>query len=151
MIVYNIPKIYGVRAMQDKEGIAFNSEDLSAVIAKETVINNGVVKRKENAMKEQFETAESSLEDSRKRFEHTLNKLLVSEQAVSEQTKRVSGNVRKAANELGEGMIKIQKLADFDKLERYTELLERCAQAITILAELEQNGKLSKVINAVKA
>ena len=151
MIIYNAPKIDGIRVMQDKKGLGFNVDDVVESVAKETVLNNGVIKRKENSMKEQFEIAESVLEDSRKRFEHTLTKLLESEQSVSEQTKKVSGNVRKAANELSEGMVKIQKLADFDKLERYTELLERCAQAITILAELEQNGKLSKVINAVKA
>lgn len=151
MNIYNIPKIDGIRVKQDREGLGFNVDDVVESAARETVLNNGILKRKENAMKEQFETAKSVLEDSRKQFEHTLTKLLESEQAVSEQTKKVSGNVRKAANELGEGLVKIQKIADFDKLQRYTELLERCAQAISVLAELEQSGKLNKVINAVKA
>ena len=41
-------------------------------------------------------------------------------------------------------------MANFERLERYVELLERAAQAMSGLAELEKNGKLEKIANAIK-
>ena len=61
------------------------------------------------------------------------------------QIKKASGDVRDVANKLAEGLIKIEKVANFERLERYVELLERAAQAMSVLAELEKNGKLEKL------
>ena len=44
----------------------------------------------------------------------------------------------------------IAEVANFERLERYVELLERAAQAMSVLAELEKNGKLEKIANAIK-
>ena len=41
-------------------------------------------------------------------------------------------------------------MANFERLERYVELLERASQAMSVLAELEKNGKLEKIANAIK-
>lgn len=101
-------------------------------------------------MAQQFEAATSVLAETHDRFNHMLEQLMATERNMSDQTKKVSGNVRKAANELGEGLMRINKTADFDKLERYVQLLERAAAAMTDLAELENTGKLNKIMSALK-
>lgn len=61
-----------------------------------------------------------------------------------------SGGVRDAADKLAAGLNKIEKAANFDRLERYVELLERAAKAMDLLATLEQSGKLEKIAGALR-
>jgi hypothetical protein len=77
-------------------------------------------------------------------------KLTETEKQLSESAKRASGNVRNAANDLANGLLKLEKTADFSRLERFVELLERASVAINSLAELEKTGKLEKIATAIK-
>jgi len=83
-------------------------------------------------------------------FNKVLNNVFEKEIEIAESSKRASGNVRKAANELAEGLNKLEKTANFQKLEQYANLLERAASALTILAELEKSGSLGKISLAMK-
>ena len=97
--------------------------------------------------------AEKAIEltdDVTERFSKSLDRLTATHQKFSDKSKKASGDVRDAANKLAEGLIKIEKVANFERLERYVELLERAAQAMSVLAELEKNGKLEKIANAIK-
>jgi hypothetical protein len=69
---------------------------------------------------------------------------------LQESAKKASGSVRKSADDLAQGLLKVQKQADFNNLNRYVELLERAATAMTTLAELEKAGKLQKIAGALK-
>ena len=51
---------------------------------------------------------------------------------------------------MSEGLSRIEKQANFDNLERYVALLERANVALSALAELEKNGKLNKISEALK-
>ena len=64
--------------------------------------------------------------------------------------KKCSGDVRKAADDLASGLVKVEKAANFSNLERYVALLERAATAMQTLAELEKAGKLDKIATALK-
>jgi hypothetical protein len=66
------------------------------------------------------------------------------------KSKKASGDIRDATNKLAEGLTRIEKTANFDRLERYVLLLERAAAAMNSLAELEQSGKLEKIAGALK-
>jgi hypothetical protein len=46
--------------------------------------------------------------------------------------------------------MKVEKTANFSNLERYVNLLERAATAMSTLAELEKEGKLDKISSALK-
>jgi len=83
-------------------------------------------------------------------FNFALNQLLTKEKEISESSKKVSGNIRKSANELAEGLIKLEKTVNFQNLERYVGLLERAATTLETLAQLEKNGDLTKIIGALK-
>ena len=69
---------------------------------------------------------------------------------ITEASKKASGNIRDATEKLSQGLLKIEKTANFDRLERYVVLLERASVAIESLAELEKNGRLEKIANAIK-
>ena len=62
----------------------------------------------------------------------------------------MSGDVRKAADDLASGLLKVEKQANFANLERYVSLLERAAVSMQTLAELEKTGKLEKIAGALK-
>ena len=142
-----VPRIKA--AKYDRHGAMYPTEEVNAYIAQE--INQGNhIHQRETSMAQHFEQAASVLDETHARFNHALDQLMATEKNMSDQTRKVSGNIRKAANELGEGLMRIQKTAEFDKLERYVQLLERAAHAMTCLAELENTGRLDKIMTALK-
>jgi hypothetical protein len=48
------------------------------------------------------------------------------------------------------GLAKVEKAANFDRLERMVDLLERAAVAMSTLAEMEKSGQLAKLSEAIK-
>jgi hypothetical protein len=70
--------------------------------------------------------------------------------SMSDMTKKASGNIRKAADDLSSGLAKVEKQANFNNLERYVGLLERAATAMSTLSELEKAGRLDKIAGALK-
>ena len=52
--------------------------------------------------------------------------------------------------ELKDKLKKVEKNANFDRLERYVLLLERAANAMHSLAELEASGKLEKIAASIR-
>lgn len=102
-------------------------------------------------MTQDFAKAAEVCDDATRLFKRSMDSMLEAEARISEVSKRTSGNVRKAADELQSGLIKIEKVASFDRLDKAVTVLERAAAALTILAELEKNGKLERIANAVKA
>ena len=89
-------------------------------------------------------------EDVNARFSKTLDNFQSTTKKFTEQAKNASGGVRDAADKLAAGLNKIEKAANFDRLERYVELLERAAKAMELLATLEQSGKLEKIAGALR-
>jgi hypothetical protein len=101
-------------------------------------------------MNDDLKKATEVSDECLKVFNISLNNLMQKESELSEASKKTSGNIRKAANELAEGLLKLEKTANFSSLEKYVSLLERASNSLTILAELEKNGSLSKITGALK-
>lgn len=83
-------------------------------------------------------------------FSHAMDRLVDTEKQLEEKTKKVSGTVRDSAQKLADGLNRVEKLANFERLERYVGLLERAAAAMEALAELEKSGKLDKIASAIR-
>lgn len=83
-------------------------------------------------------------------IDSSISALREKENKAGDAAKQASGKVRDAAEKLSAGLIKIEKAANFDKLERYVELLERASKAMTVLAELDSSGKLEKIAAAIR-
>lgn len=97
--------------------------------------------------------AERAIEKTEKvtsEFTASIDKFLSVEKRFSEQSKRAAGSVRDSAEKLANGLSKVEKAANFARLEQYVNLLERAATAMNALAELEACGKLDKIAGALK-
>jgi len=106
--------------------------------------------RKAKSMAKDAEKAIEMTDDVSKRFKSSINQLMVVEQEFVQQSKKMSGEVRDASEKIAQGIQRVEKAANFERLERYVELLERTATAMTILGELEKTGKLDKIATAIR-
>ena len=97
-----------------------------------------------------YENASQIAETAEKMFARSATKLVSTTETLQVNIKKVSGNIRKAADDLALGLSKVEKTANFSNLERYVLLLERAAAAMSTLAELEKDGKLNKISSALK-
>lgn len=102
-------------------------------------------------MSEDLAKATETINEAQKMMTAAVTSLRGTETNLADGAKRASQNVRKSASDLHEGLQRIEKLANFDRLERVVSTLERAAAALTVLAELETGGKLERIASAMKA
>jgi hypothetical protein len=139
--------IFPVR--QDKKGLMWRQSDVFESVVKHIQTNN-YFKRRAKIMTKDLEEATNLINESTSFLETSIEKLLKTENDLMDKSKKVSGSVRKSAHDLMTGMAAIEKMANFDKLERYVMLLERTASAMTILSDLDKDGKLEKLMTVIK-
>ena len=97
-----------------------------------------------------YEKASEILTEAEKLFRRNSDNFMRTTEELQTNIKKVSGGIRKAADDLASGLSKVEKTANFANLERYVLLLERAATAMSTLAELEKEGKLNKISSALK-
>lgn len=134
----------------DKDGMYFKQSSLNIFTANVILTSNKFQNTKAIKMSEKMNEATQVITETTTLFDNAINNMLEKEEELSKVSKKVSGNVRNAANDLSNGLLKIEKTADFNRLERYVELLERASTALSVMADLEKNGKLEKLANALK-
>lgn len=115
-------------------------------------INNGVYfySYKVKEMNDDMKKAAAVLDEAEVLLNDRINKYVQTQQKITDQTKKISGSIRESTQKMAEGLLRIEKQANFDNLERYVNLLERANTALSSLAELEKNGKLNKISDALK-
>jgi len=133
----------------DKHGPMFSSKTVMKAIVKAIQVDEYFIHRG-NHMSKDLKNATKLVDEATKMLTASVNKMLATEVEVSEASKKVSGQVRDAAKKLSDGLIKVEKTANFDRLERLCELLERANTAMLSLATLEESGKLEKITKALK-
>lgn len=130
--------------------LMFKKSDVIECAANDAIVGTPITRRSKYVATD-YDTAAKAMTEASRMFEMELNKLNEAQDRLSAAAKATSSNVRKAANEIHEGLQRIEKAANFDRLERQVSILERAAAALKTLAELEQGGKLARVIEAVTA
>jgi hypothetical protein len=135
----------------DSKGLGFRVSTITKFAASELTLDTGTnLTRRAKDMSTDYETATKIADDATKMFKKSYSDLVEISTQLQVSAKKASGDVRKSADDLAQGLLKVQKQADFNNLTRYVELLERAATAMTTLAELEKNGKLQKIAGALK-
>lgn len=135
----------------DKHGPGWSIEKIKQAIANELTHEQGTyLTRKAKMVSTDYDKASEIAETAEKMFSRNASKLMLTSDELQANIKKVSGNVRKAADDLASGLMKVEKTANFANLERYVSLLERAATAMSTLAELEKSGKLDKISSALK-
>lgn len=134
----------------DKHGPAWSADQVHEMVAADILNCNYMERRARDFMTQDFEKAAKVCDEARKLFDASFAHMMASEEKISDAAKKASGSVRKAADDLHGGLQKIEKIANFERLERTVAVLERAAAALTVLAELERDGKLERIASAVK-
>lgn len=135
----------------DSKGPGWTVERITNIIAKELTDEAGTyLTRRAKMLSADYEKASDITESAYKAFQRNVDNLDKTTATLQENIKKVSGNVRKAADDLSVGLSRVEKTANFANLERYVTLLERAATAMSTLAELEKAGKLEKIAGALK-
>ena len=135
----------------DKDGPGWSVKRVTEAIAVELTNESGTyLTRKAKMISTDFEKATEIADTAEKMFKRNASNLMTTTEELQANIKKVSGNVRKAADDLAAGLSKVEKTANFSNLERYVSLLERAATAMSTLAELEKEGKLGKISSALK-
>jgi hypothetical protein len=135
----------------DSKGLGFKVETIVKFAANELTLETGTqLTRRAKDMSTDYEAATKIADEANKMFKKSYSDLIDTTAQLQASAKKASGDVRKSADDLAQGLIKVQKQADFNNLAKYVELLERAATAMTTLAELEKAGKLQKIAGALK-
>lgn len=134
----------------DRHGPMFALSDINAMVIGE--ISLGIhFQRRARTMTKQIEEATQIVEGATALFSKSFDRFMDAEKRAAEAAKLASGRVRKSANELHEGIQKIDKVANFDKLERQVAILERAAKAMQLLADLDRSGDLQRISSVLRA
>jgi hypothetical protein len=136
-------------AARDRYGPMFKTKDVMQMCMN-MVLNESFFERHRKDMTTDAEIAIEKTEKVTREFSDSLDRFLAVEKRFADQSKRASGAVRDAGEKLANGLSRIEKAANFDRLDRYVDLLERAATAMTVLAELEASGKLDKIAGAIR-
>lgn len=135
----------------DSKGPGWTVATINEFAANELTLSTGkYLTRRAKNMTTDYEAATKIADEATKMFKKSHSDLIDVAAELQESAKKASGSVRKSADDLAQGLLKVQKQADFNNLTRYVELLERAATAMTTLADLEKAGKLQKIAGALK-
>jgi len=136
-------------AAYDKKGPLYDKVEVYEKIVKHIVVED-YFKRMTKSMNNDIETAIEVTQDANERFSSVLDAFTKTHTSFSDSAKKASSSVRVAADTMAAGLAKIEKTANFDRLERMVDLLERAAMAMNTLAEMEKSGQLAKLSEAIK-
>lgn len=140
--------VVGIKpAFVDKDGPAWHEADVLALKAKNIEVG---ADDRTHVVSELYKKSAKVLDEQAAMFKKASDHFHLATEEVSQSAKKASGRVRSAAEDLTNGLARIEKQANFDRLDRYVALIERAAQAMTLLAELEKSGKLEKISSALK-
>jgi hypothetical protein len=133
----------------DKKGPKYSQANVEAVIVQQ-ILTQTYFKRVTKYMNDDIKTAIDLTQDADKRFSTVLDAFTNTHNNFTNSAKKASASVRIAADNMAAGLAKIEKAANFDRLERMVTLLERAAVAMSTLAEMEKSGQLAKLSEAIK-
>lgn len=133
-----------------KDGPLFSSQNIERYVLND--INNGInyFKRRGKKMETEVEKANTRINDSVDNLSKNIDRLNSKEQEFISNVKRISTGIRKNSESLATGIGRIKNAASLDELERYTLILERFTNALDKLELIQQQGKLSKITQALK-
>lgn len=141
-------KMFKMDSRLSDQPVAEHSDVIKYVI--EDTVRGNSIKCGAIRMNNDIEDAKVIIENQMTQMDNVISRLRSKEQEVADTAKEVSAKVRISTEKLNQGMAKIEKLANFNRLEVLLTQLERAELALSSLAKLEQSGKLDKILNALK-
>lgn len=147
-IVRSLAAKFGISPVRiDKSGPLYKESDVLLTMVQRIATNTFF---RERTMTKDAEAAIENLDEVTKALKTAFDRLKSHEEQFTEGAKKASGTVRAAADNLASGLARVEKTANFDRLDRMVGLLERAAKAMNDLAALEREGKLDKIAASLK-
>jgi len=112
--------------------------------------NDNIITRKSKMTIKQVDEVLDAVDNAIDRFSVKSNKLILEYENAEVASKKALSSVKDSANKLADALQKVESKADFNKLEKIVTLLERASYAMSTIAQLEEEGKLGKIIEALK-
>lgn len=138
-----------IAVAHDKNGPLFDNKHVVDQ-CHDYIENENYFKRRCKNMERDYEKSAEKVDKAYKHLDKSIQQLVSKEDEIADKTKTITGKVRDSAQRLSDGLAKVEKQANFDRLERYVELLERAEKAMSALADLDKSGKLEKIASALK-
>ena len=137
----------------DKNGPNYSRSAIEAYILNEITINSesNLITRKVKSMSSKIKEALDVMECSIVKVSELNDRLLNSEKSVAESSKKAVSKVKSSVNEITDSVAKIEKIANFDKLERYSKTLLDIAGSLERISLLQNDGRLDSVIKALSS
>ena len=139
--------------VMDKHGPGFSGGAVNALLISELASDSesNVIIRKVKDMTPKITEALDVMEGSIDKVEELNKRLLNSEKSVAESSKKAVSKVKSSVNEISDSVAKIEKIANFDKLERYSKTLMEIADSLERISLLQNDGRLDGVIKALSS
>ena len=102
-----------------------------------------------NIMKE-IKNATDIMDKAIEHFDKSYQRFQLLETAIQKDIKTKAGDIKAAEEKLMQGLARIEKAANFDRLQQYVSLIERASSAMTLLADLQKDGRLDKIATAIR-
>lgn len=98
---------------------------------------------------QQFDDAANEVAAAKLRLHEAMGHLIDTEKELAVQGKASIARMKDLANQLGESMVRLNKMLgpDFDGR---IEQLERVTKSLSVLSELNSNGRLASLLDALK-
>lgn len=136
-------------ALIDRRGPMYRGDEVTLFTAKLIRKDENYFSWRAKNMSNDITAATEQVDAFTDALRKSVDEMIKKESELLAATKTVSGSVRSAADKIGQGIAKVEKAADFDRLERLVSLLERAASAMETLSELEKAGSLEGVSAAL--
>jgi hypothetical protein len=118
-----------------------------------TIVNNNpelfFQQEARNIMKE-IKNATDIMDKAIEHFDKSYQRFQLLETAIQKDIKTKAGDIKAAEEKLMQGLARIEKAANFDRLQQYVSLIERASSAMTLLADLQKDGRLDKIATAIR-
>lgn len=134
----------------DKEGPKWDARQVAIRVHQSIQLGDHFKRKVKMTNVKDLKDSEELMDKATDMLMHSMDRFQEAEEKLAEGSKKASGTIRASADKLSSGLAKIEKQANFDRLERYVVLLERAEVAMASLAELDKEGKLTRIAAALK-
>jgi hypothetical protein len=129
----------------------WTGESVTKALAK--IVNNNpelYFNQKERNIMKEITNATDIMDKAIEHFDKSYKRFELIETAMQKNIKTKAGDIKAAEEKLMQGLARIERAANFDRLQQYVTLIERASSAMKILADLETEGRLDKIATAIR-
>tara|TARA_R110000824_G_C14781187_1_gene632021 strand:- start:66 stop:521 length:456 start_codon:yes stop_codon:yes gene_type:complete len=129
----------------------WTGESVTKALAK--IVNNNpelYFNQKERNIMKEITNATDIMNKAIEHFDKSYKRFELIETAMQKNIKTKAGDIKAAEEKLMQGLARIERAANFDRLQQYVTLIERASSAMKILADLETEGRLDKIATAIR-